>query len=148
MFDAGNGDIASDNLEVCDKAFAFKQLLSPHSQVDQGFLVSAWKSAKVNTDKFQCTLAQATRQINLSATNLQAMEQDIPKEVPKGPLWGLQEWNKGAVCAEMLTPPTSATPVVSHSLEETLCIKQWSKTKSLTLNRLEGFFPGGVKNVL
>ena len=90
-----------------------------------------------------CTLAHATGQIDLSATNSQARVQNIPKEVPKGPLWGLQEWNKGEVCAEMLTPPSSDTPV-SCSQEEMLCIQQWFKTKSLTQNRLEGFFTGGV----
>ena len=101
----------------------------------------------MDIDKCQCTLAQSTGKIELSATNSQAREQDIPKEAPKGPLWGLQEWNKGEVCAEMLSPPSSDTPVTCNP-EEMLCIKQWSKTKSLTLNRLEGFFPGGVKNVL
>ena len=140
---ASSGNTTDDNLELCDKNFVFRQLLSPHGQVEQGFLASAWKTAKVGTDNCQCTLAQATKQINLSAnkqTISQPMEQDIPKEAPKGTLCGLQEWDKGVVCTKMLTPPTSATPVAPVSLEETLCIKQWSKTKSLTLSRLSKFF--------
>ena len=40
MYDAGSGNIASDKLEVCDKAFVFTHLISPNSQVEQGFLVS------------------------------------------------------------------------------------------------------------
>ena len=30
MADTGNGNIASDDLEVCDEPFVFKQLISPH----------------------------------------------------------------------------------------------------------------------
>ena len=86
MVAAGDGDIASDKLEVCDWATVFRQLLSLHSRAEQGMLASAWKPAKVDTDNCQCTLVQATKQINLSATNSQPIKQDIPKEDPKGPL--------------------------------------------------------------
>ena len=50
------------------------------------------------------------------------------------------------MCATMSTQSPSASPV-SYNPEETLCVKQWSKTKTLTLQRLD-IFPGGVKNVL
>ena len=111
MRDTGNDNIAIDELEVCDEGFIFKQLTMPHGQVDQGFIASGWRTVNVDVGKCQCTLAQATSKINLLAKNLQPMEQNIPKEVPKGPLWGLREWNKGEVCVELLTPHTSATPV-------------------------------------
>ena len=73
--------------------------------------------------------------------------QDIPKETPKGSLYGLQEWDKGEVCAEMCMPPPSDTPVMQDP-GETLCIKQWGKCKSLTYNCLDEIWPGVVKNVL
>merc|ERR1711864_66927 len=75
------------------------------------------------------------------------MVQDIPKETPQGSTWGLQEWAKGEVCASMCMPPYSDAPV-SWDPGETLCIKQWSKCKSLTYNRLNEIWPGGVTNVL
>ena len=100
----------------------------------------------MGTDNCQCTLEQATKEIDLSTITSQPMEQNNPKEIPKGPLWGLQEWDKGVVCATMSTPSPSASPV-SVDPEETLCIKQWYKTKSLTISRLD-IFTEGVKNVL
>ena len=123
LYDSGDGNIAVDELEVCNESFVFNQLFNPHCQVEQGFITSGWRTAKVSIDKCQCTLEQATSEIDLLAkpnSISQPMEQDIPKEVPKGSLWGLQEWNKGEVCAEMCMPPSSDTPS-THDLEETLC---------------------------
>ena len=109
--------------------------------------MAAWKLVKVDIDSCQCALELATKhlQLNLLATNIsQQVEQDIPGVDSHGPLWGLQEWNKGVVCAKMAKPPFSAPPVLVN-LEETLCIKQWTKTKSLTFNRLQIFLGGGQK---
>ena len=156
LFDSGSDSTPGDELELCDKGFVFKQLCNPHGRVDQGLIVSGWRMVKVDTDKCQCSLELATGQIDLSAqpttpiqpvTVLQPMVLDIPKETPKGSLCGLQEWDKGEVCAEMCMPPPSDT-LVSWDPGETLCIKQWGKCKSLTYNHLEEIWPGGVNNVL
>ena len=147
MANSGDGNIPIEDLEICDKDKTFNILTKPHGRVDQGFIIAGWRNAKVDTDKCQCTLVQATDQIDLSATNSQPKEQDITKEGPKGPLWGSQNWAKEEVCSSMITPLATDTRIFWDP-EESLCVKQWSKCKTLTINRLEGFFPGGVKNVL
>ena len=73
--------------------------------------------------------------------------QDIPKKIIKRSTWGLKDWAKGEVCASMCTPPL-ADPPKTRNPNEILCIKQWSKCKTLTYNRLNEIWPGGVKNVL
>ena len=40
LFDSGSDTTPGDNLELCDEGFVFKQLCNPHSQVDQGLIVS------------------------------------------------------------------------------------------------------------
>ena len=142
-----DGSITDGSLEVCDRAMIFKLLISPHGREGQGLLAAAWKLAKVNFDSCQCTLMLATEhlKLNLLATNISQQDlQNISGVDSHGPLWGLQDWNKGEVCAEMAKFP-STTPPVFVNLEETLCIKQWSKTKSLTFNRLDIFLGGGQK---
>ena len=123
MQSVGSGNIAKEDLKIHDESFVFKILISPHDRVGQGLLKSSWRTAKVGTDKCQCTLEQATKKIDLSAANKttsQQEDQNIPKEVSKGPLWGLEEWDKGAVCAIMSTPSPSAS-LVSYDPEETVC---------------------------
>ena len=65
MFDSGSDVTNWDELEHCDQGFVFKQLSNPHDRVDQGFVMSGWRTAKVDIDKCQCTLEQETSQIDL-----------------------------------------------------------------------------------
>ena len=149
MVSVSDGNIACDNLEVCDWATVIRLLLSLHSWEGQGVLAAAWKPAKENIDSCQCTLTLATEhlKLNLLAHFISQQgpqdQQNIPGEDSHGPLWGLQDWNKGEICAEMAEFTSSALSVLVN-LEETLCIRQWTKTKSLTYNRL-AIFPGGLR---
>ena len=94
MFDMGSDITNWDELELSSHDYVFKQLSNPHGRVDQGFIMSGWRTAKVDTDKCQCTLVLATGQIDLlaivhSPVHSQPMVQDIPKETAKGSTLGL-----------------------------------------------------------